>query len=312
MYKHPPLDLLHMADVVEDTPAIANIMGAFTFLNCYKQHKRQFENWSKNEPTLTVNNGKYVGYEAVKGFFVDYNNEQTKWANEVMRGLYPEELGGKSDEEIWEAMTETIIEAGYEGKAGFQMDVATDTYHNKEDGKYYGLFNNQPKTKDQLYEFYLHIIKEFPFVILEDPFNEDDYDTTAALTKDSVIQIVGDDLFTTNIRRVAYGVTKGAANTVLLKVNQIGTISEALEMIQYAYKFGYAVMPSDSRGEGEAIADYAVGINAGSVRECGIGPRANRFMEIEAELGKTAKFLGARGLKGFKNQQRADALERKE
>ena len=218
----------------------------------------------------------------------------------------------KSDEKIWEAMTETIIEAGYEGKAGFQMDVATDTYHNKEDGKYYGLFNNQPKTKDQLYEFYLHIIKEFPFVILEDPFNEDDYDTTAALTKDSGIQIVGDDLFTTNIRRVAYGVTKGAANTILLKVNQIGTISEALEMIQYAYKFGYAVMPSDSRGEGEAIADYAVGINAGSVRECGIGPRANRFMEIEAELGKTAKFLGARGLKGFKNQQRADALERKE
>ena len=218
----------------------------------------------------------------------------------------------KSDEEIWEAMTETIIEAGYEGRAGFQMDVATDTYHNKEDGKYYGLFNNQPKTKDQLYEFYLHIIKEFPFVILEDPFNEDDYDTTAALTKDSGIQIVGDDLFTTNIRRVAYGVTKGAANTILLKVNQIGTISEALEMIQYAYKFGYAVMPSDSRGEGESIADYAVGINAGSVRECGIGPRANRFMEIEAELGKTAKFLGARGLKGFKNQQRADALERKE
>ena len=111
---------------------------------------------------------------------------------------------------------------------------------------------------------------------------------------------------------MAYGVTKGAANTILLKVNQIGTISEALEMIQYAYKFGYAVMPSDSRGEGESIADYAVGINAGSVRECGIGPRANRFMEIEAELGKTAKFLGARGLKGFKNQQRADALERKE
>ena len=218
----------------------------------------------------------------------------------------------KSDEEIWEAMTGTIIEAGYEGRAGFQMDVATDTYHNKEDGQYYGLFNNQPKTKDQLYEFYLHIIKEFPFVILEDPFNEDDYDTTAALTKDSGIQIVGDDLFTTNLRRVAYGVTKGAANTVLLKVNQIGTISEALEMIQYAYKFGYAVMPSDSRGEGEAIADYAVGINAGSVRECGIGPRANRFMEIEAELGKTAKFLGARALKGNKNQQRADALERKE
>ena len=217
----------------------------------------------------------------------------------------------KCDEEIWEAMTETIIQAGYEGRAGFQMDVATDTYHNKEDGRYYGLFNNTPKTKEQLYDFYLKIIEQFPFVIIEDPFNEDDYDTTAALTRDSGIQIVGDDLFTTNIDRVAYGIGRGAANTVLLKVNQIGTISEALEMIQYAYKFGYAVMPSDSRGEGEAIADYAVGINAGSVRECGIGPRANRFMEIEAELGKTGKFIGARGLKGARNQKRAKDLEGK-
>ena len=215
------------------------------------------------------------------------------------------------DREIWDEMMDVIITAGYEGRAGFQMDVATDTYHNKEDGKYYGLFDNTPKTKDELYKFYMDIIREYPFVILEDPFNEDDYDTTAALTKESGIQIVGDDLFTTNPERVAYGVSKGAANTGLLKVNQIGTISEALEMIQYAYKFGYAVMPSDSRGEGESIGDYAVGINAGSIRECGIGPRANRLMEIEEELGAAAKFIGARGLKGFRNQARAEEYERK-
>ncbi len=152
----------------------------------------------------------------------------------------------------------------------------------------------------------MQIIRDYPFVIIEDPFNEDDYDTTAALTKDSGIQIVGDDLFTTNPERVAYGISKGAANTVLLKVNQVGTISEALEMIQYAYKFGYAVMPSDSRGEGESIADYAVGINAGSIRESAIGARGNRFLEIEEELGMNAKFIGARGLKGFRNQMRAD------
>ncbi|MPM99457.1 Enolase [bioreactor metagenome] len=216
-----------------------------------------------------------------------------------------------SDEHIWEAMVKTIAEAGYEGKAGLQMDVATDTYYNKEDEKYYGLFNREVKTKDQLFDFYLHIINEFPFVIIEDPFNEDDYEATAELTKQSGIQIVGDDLFTTNIKRVEYGISKGAANTVLLKVNQIGTISEALQMIEHAYKFGYAVMPSDSRGEGESIADYAVGINAGSIRECGIGQRANRFLEIEEELGPSAKFLGARGLKGFKNQQLADAHERR-
>ena len=210
----------------------------------------------------------------------------------------------KSDKEIWEEMLKTISEAGYEGKMGFQMDVATDTYHNKEDGKYYGLFDNTSKTKEELYDFYMQIIKDYPFVIIEDPFNEDDYDTTAALTKESGIQIVGDDLCTTNPDRVAYGISKEAANTVLLKVNQVGTISEAFEMIQYAYKFGYGVMPSDSRGEGASIADYAVGINAGSIRESAIGDRGNRFLEIESELGSTAKFIGAAGLKGFRNQMR--------
>lgn len=217
----------------------------------------------------------------------------------VPKGIY------NSDREIWEDMLKTISEAGYDGKMGFQMDVATDTYHNKEDGKYYGLFDSTPKTKEQLYDFYMQIIKDYPFVIIEDPFNEDDYDTTAALTKESGIQIVGDDLFTTNPERVAYGVSKDAANTVLLKVNQVGTISEAFDMIQYAYKFGYGVMPSDSRGEGTSIADYAVGINAGSIRESAIGDRGNRFLEIEAELGSSAKFIGAAGLKGFRNQMRA-------
>lgn len=218
----------------------------------------------------------------------------------IPKGIY------NSDREIWEDMLKTISEAGYDGKMGLQMDVATDTYYNKDDGKYYGLFDKIPKTKEQLYNFYMRIINDYPFVIIEDPFNEDDYDTTAALTKECGIQIVGDDLFTTNPKRVAYGISKGAANTVLLKVNQVGTISEALDMIQYAYKFGYAIMPSDSRGEGDSIADYAVGINAGSIRESAIGSRGNRFLEIEAELGVKAKFIGAAGLKGFKNQMRAD------
>lgn len=122
-YKHPPLTVLHMADVVEDTTAIANLMGAYTFLTCYKQHACQFENWTKNDPTLTLNNGKYIGYEAVKGFFVDYNQAQTKWANEIMRKLHPDELGGKSDDEIWAVGSNTVlnfttplIEVAFDGK----------------------------------------------------------------------------------------------------------------------------------------------------------------------------------------------------
>ena len=109
MFEYPDIDLLHMAQVVEDTRAIERIMGRFTFLNCYRRHTEQFTEWSTNAPTLTLNNGKYEGYAAVKGFWVDYNNEQTRWANAVMRSLYPEELGGKSDEEIWAVGSNTVL-----------------------------------------------------------------------------------------------------------------------------------------------------------------------------------------------------------
>jgi enolase len=164
--------------------------------------------------------------------------------------------------------------------------------------RYVGIFSAEPKTRDDLFDIYRGMVRDYPFVILEDPLDEDDYVNTAILTKELGIQVVGDDLFTTNPARVQQGIDAGAANTVLLKVNQIGTISEALDMIQLAYRNGYGVMPCSSRGEGEDIADYCVGINAGTVRETGIGPGANRFLQIETELGRRALFLGRKGLKG--------------
>lgn len=204
----------------------------------------------------------------------------------------------ESDEQIWALMSETIIRAGYEGRIGIQVDIASDTYYNRKDKKYYGLFSKKPQTSDDLMKLYIYAVKNYPFVIIEDPFFEDDYENHAELVKHIDIQIVGDDLFTTNIKRVDEGKKQGAANTILLKVNQIGTISEALEMVQFAYKAGYGVMPCESRGEGVTIADYCVGINACSVREMGTGEVANRFLEIERELGSKARFQGTRGLRG--------------
>jgi enolase len=108
---------------------------------------------------------------------------------------------------------------------------------------------------------------------------------------------------TTTTSRVETGSKVNACNTVLLKVNQVGTITQTLEMVQFAYNHGYGVMPCESRGEGEAIADYCVGINAGSLRENATGIfAANRFLEIEAELGKNGKFWGKKGLKGKRFQ----------
>ena len=204
----------------------------------------------------------------------------------------------KSDSEMWDLATENIIKCGYEGKVGMQVDVASDSYYDHEKGIYEGLFNGDKRDRDQQIEFLVNMVKNYPFVVMEDPLYEDDYEGTAIFTKLVDIQIVGDDLFTTNPDRVRQGIKAGAANTVLLKVNQIGTISESLDMIQLAYQNGYAVQPCHSRGEGLAICDYCVGINALSVRECGLGAEANRFIEIEHELGKRAKFSGIHGLKG--------------
>ncbi|MBN1686356.1 MAG: hypothetical protein JW852_06850, partial [Spirochaetales bacterium] len=108
---------------------------------------------------------------------------------------------------------------------------------------------------------------------------------------------VGDDLFTTSVDRLTKGMEAAACNAVLLKVNQIGTISEAFDTVKLAYRNGYGLMPCNSRGEGVDIADYTVGLGAGTVRECGVGPSANRFLAIEEQLGTRAKFLGKEGLK---------------
>ena len=203
----------------------------------------------------------------------------------------------KHDRELWEIMAETITNLGYEGKMGIQVDVAATTYYDAEKQKYVGLFSPEDKTKEELISLYKEMVKKYPFVIFEDPLEETDFEGFARLTKELGIEIVGDDLFASNIENVSKGAAMGAANAVLLKVNQKGTITEAAEMIQYAYRCGYGVMPCSSRGEGVDIADYAVGFNTGHLREGGIEETANRLLKIEAELGSRARFLGREGLR---------------
>lgn len=233
---------------------------------------------------------------------------QQRWsASMKQRGVWPPDPWyffdipaglAENDLELFGWMAETIEKSGYAGRVGIQIDVAADTYYNKEDGLYYGLFTNQPKNTEQMMELYRKMVVDYPVIIIEDPFHEDDYESHARLTKAVDIQIVGDDLYTTDPVRVEKGIQTKATNTVLLKVNQIGTISESLEMVRLAYDHGMAVMPCESRGEAATIADYSVGINAGSIREAAIGEIANRFLEIERELGSKARFLGKKGLKG--------------
>ena len=202
-----------------------------------------------------------------------------------------------SDRELWDLMAEAINTSGYEGKVGIQVDVAAGTYYEKEKDAFVGIFSREDKTRDDMIELYKEMVKKYPFVIIEDPLDEEDYEGHAILTRELGIQVVGDDLFTTNVERLKKGIKVGACNTVLLKVNQIGSISEAFDTVQLAYSNGYGMMPCSSRGEGADIADYAVGLGTGTIRESGVGPSANRFLQIEAELGSRAKFLGKAGFK---------------
>jgi enolase len=208
----------------------------------------------------------------------------------------------ESDEYLWDSLTQTICKKGYEGRIGLQADFAADCYYNPENKTYQGLFNKEVRTREQQIEMILYLAREYPFVIMEDPLSEDDFEGHAYLTEKTGIQIVGDDLFSTNLERVKKGIETGACNTVLLKVNQVGTITEALEMVQLAYENGYGVMPCSSRGENLDICDYSVGLNAATIRESGLGSAGTRFLEIEAELGSRAKYAGKSGLKGWKFQ----------
>jgi enolase len=201
------------------------------------------------------------------------------------------------DRELWDLMVQAVGQAGFEGQVGFQVDVAAGCYYDPQQKKYMGLFSKEDKARDDLVRLYREMTSTYPFLIIEDPLDEDDFDGHALLTRELDIEIVGDDLFATNQERFMKGLAVGAANTVLLKVNQIGTITEAFDLVHRAYRNGYGVMPCNSRGEGDDIADYCVGLGTGHLREGGTGTVANRLLKIEQELGKGARFLGKGGFK---------------
>jgi enolase len=201
------------------------------------------------------------------------------------------------EREIWKVMAEAIEKSGNDGKIGIQVDVAAGTYFNKKKNVFEGLFSKEDKTCYELIALYRDMVKQFPFICLEDPLDEDDFEGHAVLTRELGIQVVGDDLFTTNVERLKQGMKVGACNTVLLKVNQIGTISEAFATVRLAHSHGYGVQPCASRGEGADIADYAVGLGTGTIRESALDPTGNRLRKIESELGSRASFAGKAGFK---------------
>lgn len=205
----------------------------------------------------------------------------------------------KSNEEALDVIVEAIRKAGYEpGKDVFMaLDVAaTELY---QDGKYHFSSSGQTLTAEETIAFYEKLTANYPVISIEDGLAEDDWEGWAQLTErlGNKIQLVGDDIFVTNKERLERGIREGVANSILVKVNQIGTLTETLETVEMAIKAGYTAVISHRSGETEdtTIADLAVAINAGQIKT-GAPSRTdrvakyNQLMRIEEDLAEAAVF----------------------
>ncbi len=196
---------------------------------------------------------------------------------------------------IIEAITATGFKPGVD--IALALDCAATEFYR--DGKYHLARDNRVLTGEELIALYADWVKKYPIISIEDPLAEDDWDAYQALTAQlgGQTQIVGDDLFVTNVERLGQGISQKVANSILIKLNQIGTVTETIAAVRLAQSSGYTVIISHRSGETEdtTIADLAVGLNAGQIKTGSLSrterlAKYNQLLRIEAELGAKAIF----------------------
>jgi enolase len=210
----------------------------------------------------------------------------------------------KDAKEALEMLTTAIKKAGYEGIVKIGMDVAASEFYDAETKKYNLTFKSSTPTNksgEEMIEYYSELVNKFDIISIEDPFDQDDWASYQKLTKKigGKVQIVGDDLLVTNTKRIKIGIQKKACNALLLKVNQIGSVTESINASNMAKKAGWKVMVSHRSGETEDnfIADLVVGLNTGQIKT-GAPCRSerlskyNQLLRIEEEIGAKAKYAG--------------------
>ncbi len=213
-----------------------------------------------------------------------------------------------NDEEALELLVEAITKAGF--KPGEDIALATDIASTEmyeeakkigQDGKYYFWKTKELKTADEMIDWIVSLTEKYPLISIEDGLAEEDWDSWKKLTDrvGNKVQLVGDDLFVTNIKRLQKGLDLGVANSILIKLNQIGTLTETLDAIELAKRNGYTAVVSHRSGETEdtTLADVAVATNAGQIKTgapCRTDRVAkyNRLLNIENDLGDVSKYLG--------------------
>ena len=217
----------------------------------------------------------------------------------------------KKDEDALDLIVAAIEKAGYKPGEDFMIaiDAASSEWYDEEKDVYHLPKANRILTKNQMINMWKRLSDKYPIISLEDGMGEKDWEGWSMLTKaiGGKVQLVGDDLFVTNVQRLEEGIEKKVGNSILIKVNQIGTLSETLDAIEKANRAGYTAIVSHRSGETEdtSIADLVVAVNAGQIKS-GAPSRSdrvakyNRLLRIEEELGSDARFLGKRAFFSLK------------
>ena len=218
-----------------------------------------------------------------------------------------------SNEEALQVIVEAIEKAGYTTEqVKICLDVASSEFY--EDGKYNLTGEGKVLSREEMVEFLANWVEKYPIISIEDGMAEEDWEGWKMLTEKigGHCQLVGDDLFVTNTKRLATGIEKGVANSILIKVNQIGTLTETLNAMNMAFKAGYTAISSHRSGETEDtfIADLAVATNCGQIKT-GSASRTdrickyNQLIRIEEELGSAAKYPGLKAFNGQSSKKTA-------
>ncbi len=205
----------------------------------------------------------------------------------------------QTSDQAMEILEAAVAGAGYAGQVVYGLDMAATGYFNRKKGHY--TFEKEIYTREQFIDHLKSLVRRFPLIVsLEDPLAEDDFEGFSAITAEMPgTMIIGDDLFATNRQRIQEGIEKKAANATLCKINQIGTLTEAMDAANFAREQGFAVVVSERSGETEdsILSDISVALNAGLLKTGGMrgsdrGSKYNRLIEIERELGRDARYAG--------------------
>ncbi|KAF2901968.1 hypothetical protein ILUMI_04217 [Ignelater luminosus] len=304
LYKHLA-DLAGNKEIILPVPAFNVINGGSHAGNKLAMQEFMILPTGANTFSEAMKMGSEIYHHLKSGIKAKFGLDATAVGDEG--GFAPNILNNK---DALTLINDAIAKAGYTGRVEIGMDVAASEFF--KNGKYDLDFKN-PKSDQskwlapaKLQELYEDFIKNFPIVSIEDPFDQDDWDAWTAITDKTTIQIVGDDLTVTNPKRIQTAVEKKACNCLLLKVNQIGTVTESIKAHNLAKANGWGTMVSHRSGETEDtfIADLVVGLSTGQIKT-GAPCRSerlakyNQILRIEEELGSAAKFAG----KAFRRPQ---------